>query len=58
MHAMTGEEKKYLSLDMDGYVSRPVRIGLLRAEIDRLVGPPEQETREPIEEEGKKCPVH
>ncbi len=38
-HAMTGGAEKYLSIGMDGYVSKPVRAGFLRAEIDRLARP-------------------
>ena len=38
-HAMAGDAEKYLSIGMDGYVSKPVRAGVLRAEIDRLAGP-------------------
>jgi PAS domain S-box-containing protein len=37
-HAMAGDAEKYLSAGMDGYVSKPVRAGFLRAEIDRLSG--------------------
>jgi two-component system, sensor histidine kinase and response regulator len=35
-HAMAGDAEKYLSAGIDGYVSKPVRSVLLRAEIDRL----------------------
>jgi CheY-like chemotaxis protein len=35
-HAMTGDAEKFLEAGMDGYVSKPVEIGILRAEIDRL----------------------
>jgi two-component system sensor histidine kinase/response regulator len=35
-HALAGDEKKYLLNGMDGYISKPVRIDFLRAEIDRL----------------------
>jgi CheY-like chemotaxis protein/HPt (histidine-containing phosphotransfer) domain-containing protein len=35
-HAMTGDADKFLDLGMDGYVSKPIQIGILRAEIDRL----------------------
>ena len=35
-HAMTGDSDKYLENGMDGYVSKPIRIDALRAEIDRL----------------------
>lgn len=38
-HAMAGDAEKYLSAGMDGYVSKPVRAGFLRAEIDRLARP-------------------
>jgi len=34
--AMAGDMGKYLSARMDGYVSKPVRVDLLRSEIDRL----------------------
>jgi two-component system sensor histidine kinase/response regulator len=35
-HAMAGDADKYLQIGMDGYVSKPIRIDSLRAEIDRL----------------------
>ncbi len=35
-HAMAGDADKYLQIGMDGYVSKPIRINSLRAEIDRL----------------------
>ena len=35
-HAMAGDAEKYLQVGMDGYVSKPIRIDSLRAEIDRL----------------------
>jgi len=38
-HAMTGDAEKYLSIGMDGYVSKPVRAGFLRAEINRFARP-------------------
>lgn len=38
-HAMAGDAKKYLASGMDGYVSKPVRTSLLRAEIHRLAMP-------------------
>jgi two-component system sensor histidine kinase/response regulator len=38
-NAMAGDAEKYLAAGMDGYVSKPVRTGLLRAEIDRLAKP-------------------
>ncbi len=44
---MTGDAEKYLSAGMDGYVSKPVRAGFLRAEIDRLARPAHAETRGP-----------
>lgn len=34
-HAMAGDAEKYLQSGMDGYVSKPVRVDLLRAEIER-----------------------
>jgi CheY-like chemotaxis protein/HPt (histidine-containing phosphotransfer) domain-containing protein len=39
-HAMAGDAEKYLFSGMDGYVSKPVGIELLRAEIDRLAKVP------------------
>jgi PAS domain S-box-containing protein len=39
-HAMAGDAEKYLSSGMDGYVSKPVRTGFLRAEIDRFTESP------------------
>jgi PAS domain S-box-containing protein len=39
-HAMAGDAEKYLSVGMDGYVSKPVGSELLRAEIDRLAKSP------------------
>jgi CheY-like chemotaxis protein/HPt (histidine-containing phosphotransfer) domain-containing protein len=41
-HAMAGDAEKYLLSGMDGYVSKPIQVDLLRAEIERLtkkVGP-------------------
>ena len=35
-HAMAGDAEKFFDAGMDGYVSKPVRQSLLRAEIDRL----------------------
>jgi HPt (histidine-containing phosphotransfer) domain-containing protein len=35
-HAMAGDAEKFLDAGMDGYVSKPVQSGILRAEIDRL----------------------
>src|SRR2546428_1678804 len=46
-HAMAGDAEKYLSIGMDGYVSKPVRAGFLRAEIDRLTRPALAETPRP-----------
>jgi len=37
-HAMTGDAEKYLASGMDGYVSKPIRRDLLRAEIERCTG--------------------
>jgi CheY-like chemotaxis protein len=35
-HAMTGDAEKYLLNGMDGYVSKPIQVDILRAEIDRV----------------------
>jgi two-component system, sensor histidine kinase and response regulator len=35
-HAMAGDAEKFLAAGMDAYVSKPIRSGILRAEIDRL----------------------
>src|SRR5262249_50078823 len=35
-HAIKGDEEKYLSSGMDGYVSKPVNVERLRSEISRL----------------------
>jgi CheY-like chemotaxis protein/HPt (histidine-containing phosphotransfer) domain-containing protein len=35
-HAMAGDAEKYLQSGMDGYVSKPIQVNFLRAEIDRL----------------------
>lgn len=37
-HAMTGDAEKYLCCGMDGYISKPIRLELLAAEIDRCTG--------------------
>ena len=42
--AMAGDTGKYLSARMDGYVSKPFRVDLLRSEIDRLARPHYVET--------------
>jgi len=47
---------KYLPAGMDGYVSKPVRAGFLRAEIDRLAGPTHTHTRGPTREGEKHMP--
>jgi two-component system sensor histidine kinase/response regulator len=36
-HAMAGDAEKFLSAGMDGYVSKPIDVGILRAEIERLM---------------------
>ena len=36
-HAMAGDAEKYLRSGMDGYVSKPIRVDLLKAEIERCV---------------------
>jgi len=38
-HAMAGDEERYLRAGMDGYVSKPIRRELLRAEIERFARP-------------------
>jgi two-component system sensor histidine kinase/response regulator len=55
-HAMAGDAEKYLSVGMDGYVSKPVRAGFLRAEIDRLARPALGETPGPKHHEEKHMP--
>jgi two-component system sensor histidine kinase/response regulator len=55
-HAMAGDAEKYLSVGMDGYVSKPVRVGFLRAEIDRLAGPARAETPGPQHHEENYMP--
>ncbi len=35
-HAMAGDAGKFLDAGMDGYVSKPIQSGILRAEIDHL----------------------
>ncbi len=55
-HAMAGDAEKYLSAGMDGYVSKPVRTSLLRAEIDRLAHPRPADTPGPAQQEGKYMP--
>jgi two-component system sensor histidine kinase/response regulator len=36
-HAMAGDAEKFLGAGMDGYVSKPIDVAILRAEIDRLM---------------------
>jgi PAS domain S-box-containing protein len=55
-HAMAGDAEKYLSAGMDGYVSKPVRTGLLRAEIDRLAGTAERVGQQQVKEAEKEMP--
>ena len=38
-HAMAGDAERFMAAGMDGYVSKPIDVGLLRAEIDRLSQP-------------------
>jgi PAS domain S-box-containing protein len=35
-HAMSGDAGRFLAAGMDGYISKPIRIDLLRSEIERL----------------------
>jgi len=35
--AMAGDAEKFFASGMDGYVSKPIRHALLRAEIDRMI---------------------
>ena len=37
-HAVKGDRQKFLDAGMDGYVSKPIRVELLRAEIERVTG--------------------
>jgi two-component system, sensor histidine kinase and response regulator len=39
-HAMAGDAEKYLQSGMDGYLSKPIRVDLLIAEIERCVNGP------------------
>jgi PAS domain S-box-containing protein len=55
-HAMAGDEEKYMSAGMDGYVSKPVRAGFLRSEIVRLARPHLTETPGPSHQEEKYMP--
>ena len=55
-HAMAGDAEKYLSSGMDGYVSKPVRAGFLRAEIDRFTESPLTNIPGPAPQEEKYMP--
>jgi PAS domain S-box-containing protein len=55
-HAMAGDAEKYLSSGMDGYVSKPVRAGFLRAEIDRFAESPLTSIPGPDQQEEKYMP--
>jgi two-component system sensor histidine kinase/response regulator len=55
-HAMAGDAEKYLSSGMDGYVSKPVRAGFLRAEIDRFTESPLTNIPGPTQQEEKYMP--
>jgi PAS domain S-box-containing protein len=41
-HAMAGDEQKYLEAGMNGYISKPIRNEVLRAELERFVTGGEQ----------------
>jgi two-component system sensor histidine kinase/response regulator len=56
-HAMAGDADKYLSAGMDGYISKPVRAGFLRAEIDRLAQSHTAAPPGPIQQEEKNVPI-
>jgi PAS domain S-box-containing protein len=43
-HAMKEDRERCLAAGMDGYVSKPVRIGELEQEISRVISPPESAT--------------
>jgi two-component system sensor histidine kinase/response regulator len=55
-HAMAGDAQKYLSAGMDGYVSKPVQAGFLRAEIDRLAQQGRAATPGLMQQEEKSMP--
>jgi PAS domain S-box-containing protein len=45
-HAMAGDAEKYLASGMDGYVSKPIRMDVLQAEIERCTNGKEQKRGE------------
>ncbi len=55
-HTMAGDAEKYLSAGMDGYVSKPIRVSFLRAEIDRLARPGHGNTSGLAQKEEKSVP--
>jgi CheY-like chemotaxis protein/HPt (histidine-containing phosphotransfer) domain-containing protein len=50
-HAMAGDAEKFLGAGMDGYVSKPIDVGILRAEIDRLTQSKSEAERENMKDQ-------
>jgi PAS domain S-box-containing protein len=55
-HAMAGDAEKYLQSGMDGYVSKPIRAGFLRSEIERLAKSAGQQEEQVMKEAEKVSP--
>ena len=59
-HAMAGDADRYLQNGMDGYVSKPIKVDVLRAEIDRLTKrcePREGQTVDKVDNVDKNFPL-